>query len=276
MPYTPKEKPCSVCKTPFMPRHWKQSVCAACATALCVDCGGKKDARSPRCRACDTKFQRGISKGRRPEKPIETVIAEVEAIGLRPDKQYAFGYVIGVIFGDGCVSRVTDKIKHRCTDGSITVNTETSYRPLLMVTEEWFAHCFANQWCILTGRTVTVRKGFRSNFETSTVLKRKDYTITTFTVHPRSASVGRYLHHLKYKSAPAVLLKFPLDVFSGITQGMIDSEGYICAKYIDVSNMNIALLHVLAKMFNQLGTPARVYLSPSQKGCGHLRLKPPK
>lgn len=274
MPYTPTEQTCRICDAVFMPRDWRQSYCLDCSTAPCIDCGGAKDARAPRCRACDTIFQRGRPKGRRAIPPIDTIISEVETIGLQSDKQYAFGYIIGVTFGDGYVGQVTDKIKHRCKDGSITVNTGTSYRPRLSVTEEWFANRFAEHWQIPTGRSVKVWSHTRSSFEKSTLKgARTGYTLTLYVAAPRHAKISRYLHHLKYVCEPSYALQFPVEVLKGFIQGMIDSEGYTSPKYTDIANKNTDLLDALVVMLDRLGIAAKVYNSPSQN-VAHLRLSP--
>jgi len=211
-------------------------------------------------------------KNRREEKPIEQVISEAEAIGLLPEKQYAFGYVIGVVFGDGSVSKdVHGNLKR--ADGTVRPRPVTLYRVRLQVTEQVFAERFASQWTILTGKTPSIMTTTRTDFSKSTLKgRREEYRVNLFNIGPRHAIFGRYLAYLKYESDPSELLHFPLEVMRGFVHGMIDSEGYVRAKYTDIANKDIDLLNILVIMFARFGQKATVHTSLSQL-VAHLRTK---
>src|SRR2546429_4658233 len=111
---------CQLCGNLFTSRRSLQKHCPSCIekSHTCIDCGVQKhrSVRGPRCKKCS-----GISRiddgktgkwNRREEKPLEQVISEAETLGLLPEKQYAFGYVIGVVFGDGCITKETNAIPH--------------------------------------------------------------------------------------------------------------------------------------------------------------------
>ena len=209
-------------------------------------------------------------KNRREEKPIEQIISEAESIGLLPEKQYAFGYVIGVLFGDGSVSKdVHGNLKR--ADGTVRPRPVTLYRVRLQVTEQVFAERFASQWTILTGKTPSIMTTTRTDFSKSTLKgRREEYRVNLFNIGPRHAIFGRYLAYLKYEKHLSRMLDFPLEVIRGFVHGMIDSEGYVRAKYTDIANKDIDLLNTLVIMFENLGYAATVYTYPSQ-AVAHLR-----
>src|SRR6266571_4565201 len=107
-------------------------------------------------------------KNRRPEKPIEQIISEIETFGLLPEKQYAFGYVIGVLFGDGSISKETQRQSYIRSDGTRSPEMATIYLVRLQVTEQAFAERFGSQWEILTGRPAKLWSTVRTNFDKST------------------------------------------------------------------------------------------------------------
>jgi len=267
-----RTKMCRACGAEFLPRVGKQVYCDPCHTP-CPDCGKPKDVRALRCRSCAAIQREGVPAphNRRTPPPIDEVIAQCEGLGLPESKQYAFGYVIGVIFGDGSVSRVVDRIKFQSRSGRISVFEVASYRPRLGVTSRAFAERFAAQWAVLTGRIVGVREGTR-RFGKATLPGMPDnLTITIYTVNPRHTLLGRYLANLKYERGPATLPEFPEDVRRGILAGMIDSEGYIAPKYIDITNKDRALLLAIDAICTSLGKRSTIYDSPSQKVL-HLRI----
>lgn len=177
------------------------------------------------------------------------------------------------MYGDGAIVKVTDRVKHRCKSGNVTVHLRVSYRPRLEVTSHEFATRFATSWKGMTGRSVSVQSGVRSNFTSSTIPGMSlDRSVTLFRVTPRDHLFGRYLAHLKYECDPMILLKFPHDAMHGIVRGLIDSEGYIAPSYIDVANKNGRLLDALSQMLVRLGFASSIYCSPSQS-VQHLRVK---
>jgi len=131
---------CVRCGNAFTPRRNRQKYCPSCIeqSHTCVDCGvvQHRSVRGPRCKKCDSLNSIGKPRpwNRRPEKPIEQVISEVEAFGLLPEKQYAFGYVIGVIFGDGSITSETIRASHTCIDGTVTIRPSVMRRIRLSVT----------------------------------------------------------------------------------------------------------------------------------------------
>ena len=261
---------CKSCGNSFTTRRSLQKHCPTCIekSHTCIDCGAQKhrSVRGPRCRKCTniTRIGKPNLKGRCQEKPIGQVIAESEALGTLPEKQYALGYVIGVIFGDGSISKdVHDSLKR--SDGALRDRPVTLYRIRLQVTERIFAERFARQWQILTGKTPTIMTSVRTNFSKSTVKIREGYAVRLFTIGPRHALLGRYLAHLKHDSELYELLRFPPLVMQGIIHGMIDSEGWSpdwnSRKRIEISNKRATLLDVLAHMLNLLGYKATVYTS---------------
>ncbi len=264
---------CVRCGNPFTSRRNRQKYCPVCIeqSHLCVDCGAIKhrSVRGPRCRKCTNILLIGKPnlKNRREEKPIEQIISEAESIGLLPEKQYAFGYVIGVVFGDGSVSKdVHGNLKR--ADGTVRPRPVTLYRVRLQVTEQVFAERFANQWTILTGKTPSIMTTTRTDFSKSTLKgRREEYRVNLFNIGPRHAIFGRYLAHLKYESDPSELLRFPLEAMRGFVYGMIDSEGYLNPKRperIDIANKDIKLLDTLVLMLNCLEFGGKVYTNPSQ------------
>jgi|SRR6185312_9766127 len=256
------------------PRLPKQKYCAVCIkqSQICIDCGVKKHRsfRGPRCKKCDTlnRIDKPNLKNRRPEKPIEQVIVEAEEFGLVPEKQYAFGYVMGVVFGDGCVSKVSNRQSHVRSDGTQSVKRTGTYLIRLSVTSQAFAERFASQWEVLTGRPATISTKVRTNFSKSTLKGRSEgYSVQLFDVNPAHMLLGRYFKHLKHESELYELLRFPIEVMRGFVHGMIDSEGYINPKFpgrIDIANKRITLLDVIVLMLESLGCSGTVYTSSSQ------------
>ncbi len=271
---------CVQCNNPFTPRDRLQKYCPTCIeqSHICVDCGARKhrSTRGPRCKKCDEVHHIDMPnlKNRREEPPIEQVIAEVEAFGLLSEKQYAFGYVMGVMFGDGSISKEANRPSHIRSDGTRSLNTSIVYMVRLSVTSQAFAEHFGNQWEILTGRPAKLWATTRTNFSTSTLKgRREEYSVRLFNFRRSHILLGRYFSHLKYECDPTVLLDRPIEVTQGFIDGMVDSEGYVCERYIDIANKNIALLEVLAVMLERLGYSAKVYTSPSQS-ISHLRTVP--
>jgi hypothetical protein len=212
-------------------------------------------------------------KNRREEKPIEYVISEVEALGFLPEKQYAFGYVTGVIFGDGSISREKTSQSHIRSDGTKTPGRGFMYFVRLSVTSQVFAERFGSQWEVLTDRPAKIWTKVRTNFDKSTLKGRVEgYSVQLFNFRRCHVLLGRYFSHLKYENDPSYLLKFPLEVMRGFIHGMIDSEGYLNPKVprrIDIANKDIELLNTLVIMLEQFGYNANVYTSPSQS-VSHL------
>ena len=269
-------KNCRRCSRVFMPRVGGQVYCDPCHTP-CIGCGGKKDVRGDRCKRCEYagRIGRANPRNRRSEEPLANLIDRIESAFLAPTTAHAFGYVVGVMFGDGCISPVVDLIKYRCADGTITVHRNTSHRPRLAVTSEGFAQRFADRWNALTGRRVRVQRTTRSNFSSSTLKGlTQGRSVELFMVAPRHAPLGRYLHNLKYTRGADVALAWPIDAQRGFVEGMSDSEGYVSPSgYLDIANKDKSLLQVVSKMLGNLGYPARIYHSPSQ-AVSHLRTKP--
>lgn len=261
---------CFNCGKPFTPRRHKQKYCSSCIeqSHLCIDCGVRKhrSVRGPRCKKCTDAFKFGKPnlKNRREPLPIEQVITEVESFGLLPDKQYAFGYVIGVVFGDGAISKdVHDKLRR--SDGSPRLRPVVLYRIRLQVISQAFAERFANHWEILAGKRPTIMSTTRSHWPDSSLWKpehRRD--VKLFNVAPRHMLLGRYLAYLKFDSELYDLLRFPPDVMLGFMHGMIDSEGWVSRrnKRIEVSNKRATLLDVLGLMANSFGYTASVSEQP--------------
>jgi len=267
---------CVLCGNPFTPKDIRQKRCPDCVLKRksCAVCGIEKRSPGLRCVQCEyaARFGRPNLKIRREEKPIEQVISEAEVIGLLPEKRYAFGYVIGVIFGDGSISK--DVVKHlKRADGSPRVRPVTLYRVRLQVTEEAFAERFVKQWSVLTGKTPNIWQTTRTNFNKSTLKgRREEYSVQLFDVNFAHALFGRYLAHLKYGKHSSRALDFPIETTRGFVHGMIDSEGYLNAKKpgrIDIANKDIGLLDTLVKMFASLGFKATIYTYPSQN-VSHL------
>jgi hypothetical protein len=266
-----REKVCVGCGKSFVPRIGKQRWCYPCHTP-CPDCGGAKDVRAVRCRKCDAASQEGISKpgcGRKAP-TIEKVIHSIETIGLQPDRQFAFGYVIGVTFGDGCITVAKPKTAHKCKSGRVTRCVQTDHRFRLQVTNRDFAEAFAQQWGILTSVRPSVAPMVRTNFQKSTIPGHVSRTVHLYSVSPRNRPLARYLHRLKYSVGSTALPTFPRQVQLGILCGIIDSEGYIAKKHVDVANKDVALLEAVQTIFRTFGYPARIYRSPSQT-VAHLR-----
>lgn len=269
---------CQQCGNSFTPRRHRQKYCSVCIeqSHVCVDCGARKhrSVRGPRCKSCADIKRIGNPnlKNRREEIPIEQVTFEVEAFGLLPEKQYAFGYVIGTVFGDGSITKDKKRnLKRR--DGAPRDRLVTLYRIRLQVTERVFAERFAQQWTILIGKVPSIMTSTRTDFSKSTLKGcREEYTVELFTIGPRHALLGRYLAYLKYDSELYELLRFPPEVMRGFIHGMIDSEGYLNPKRpgrIDVGNKRVTLLDVMAFMLDIIGYKGTVYTSPSQS-VAHL------
>lgn len=259
---------CSLCGNSFTPRSNRQQRCSSCVikSKACETCGAKKQSGSPLCKKCFDVTRIGVPnlKNRHKDKPIEQVISEAEMLGLLPEKQYAFGYVMGVAFGDGSISRdIHNNLKR--SDGTVRPRSVTLYRVRLQVTSQAFAERFANQWTILTGKGPGIMTSTRTDFSKSTLKgRREEYCVQLFNVGPRHAVVGRYLFHLKYESELYELLRFPPEVMRGIIHGMIDSEGCEKGKHIDIANKRATLLDVLTLMLELLGYKATVYTYSSQ------------
>jgi hypothetical protein len=272
-----------MCSTAFTPRNVQQKYCSTCAHLdrrfgkPCEVCGVKKRFDAPRCKKCANLSRIDDGKtgqwNRREKKSIEQVIAEAETLGLLPEKQYTFGYVIGVVFGDGCAFPITSRIPHTRSDGTRRYHDSTTYCIKLQVTSHIFANRFAEHWNVLIGKFPRVKTSVRTNFSKSTLKGRSEkYRVQLFTVEPRHTLVGRYLRWLKYESEPSELLRFPLEVMRGFVHGMIDSEGYLNPKkpgFIDIANKNIKLLDTLVSMLERLNCKATVYTYPSQN-VSHL------
>ncbi len=272
---------CVSCGNPFTPRRHRQKYCPPCIqqSHTCVDCGAEKhrSVRGPRCRKCTDLLRIDDGKtgkwNRRVEKTIDQVVCEVESFGLLPDKQYAFGYVIGVVFGDGSISRVTNCIPHTRSDGTTATHDSTIYLIRLSVTSQTFAENFAKHLETLINKPVKVRSAIRTSFDKSTLKGRREgYSVQLFNIEKCHVLLGRYLAHLKYESSPTELMRFPLEAIRGFIHGMIDSEGYLNPKKpgcIDIANKDIKLLDTLVEMFALLGFKATVYTYPSQN-VSHL------
>lgn len=263
---------CALCDALFTPRNIRQQYCSPCVNKPCPSCGKPKDVRAEKCKQCEFANRIGQPniKNRRERPPMEQVISDIEAIGLLPEKQYAFGYVIGVTFGDGCVNESTVQSKHTCKNGAVVIQVKQLLHIDLQVTSQDFANRFALQWKSLTGRTTKVGSFVRT-FRSSTLKGMPDeYTSRLFRVSIANIAFARYLAHLKYGSRPSELLKFPLEVVRGFVHGMIDSEGYVRPEYTDIANKDIDLLNTLVAMLEMLGYTATVYTSPSQS-VAHLR-----
>lgn len=263
---------CRKCGIDFAPRDWRQDYCDPCHTP-CPDCGGGKDIRAARCRNCFGKHREGvpISWTRRAPLPIEEVIICVEDIGTQLGKQFAFGYVIGVAFGDGCITRVSETVRHKCKSGAVSHHQILRYRFCLQVTSQEFAEAFARKWTLLTGRPAKARTYTRTNFASSTLKGHTPKPILLHIVSCGHILFTRYLHNLKYTIGPSGLVKFPREVKLGIICGLIDSEGYVSGKYLDLANSDIGLLQSAQAIFADIGYSTRIYRSKSQR-IAHLRL----
>jgi len=267
-----KPKTCIGCGAEFIPHVGKQKWCYPCHKP-CPDCGCPKDVRAARCRKCDAAIQEGARKPNSGLKspPIEKVVASIEALGLHPDRQFAFGYVIGVTFGDGSISVSTVRGKHLCKSGRITICTQTDHRFRLQVTCREFAEALARQWGVLTSITPGVSSSVRTTFSRTTLRGHSPRPLRLYLVSPRNRPLARYLHRLKYEIGPVCFTDFPRQVQLGILCGMIDSEGYVAKKYLDVANKDVSLLKAVQALFLAFGYPTRIYQSPSQR-VAHLRL----
>ena len=201
------------------------------------------------------------------------ILPPIDPTWFLPEKQYAFGYVMGVIFGDGCISRELQQQSHIRSDGTRSPGMATIYLVRLQVTSQAFAERFGSQWEILTGRPAKIWSTTRTNFDKSTLKGRKEgYNVQLFNFRRCHVLLGRYFAHLKYERHPSKMLDFPLEVMRGFLHGMIDSEGYLnpkVPKRIDIANKDIDLLNTLVIMLERLGYTANVYTSPSQS-VSHL------
>lgn len=286
VPRAPRKKvlpaiDCIVCGATFNPGNTLQKYCFVCIeqSHICVDCGVQKhrSVRGPRCRRCTDLHRINNPRERQPreEKPVEQIISEVEAFGLLPAKQYAFGYVMGVVFGDGSITKETNRIPDGIrSDGTMGYHDATIHRVRLSVTSQAFAERFAERWEVLTGKPAKVYTSVRTNFEKSTLKGRREegYTVQLFNVRQCHVLLTRYLAYLKYDSELYELLRFPNEVLRGFIHGMIDSEGYLNPKVprrIDIANKKVTLLDVMVFMFELLGYKATIYTSPSQS-VAHL------
>ena len=273
---------CIVCGASFKPGSIAERRCPACIlkSKSCEVCGvTKKDSPGPRCRKCTDIHRIDDGKtgkwNRREEKSIEQVISEVEAFGLLSEKQYAFGYVMGVVFGDGSISKVTNRIPYTRSDGTTRYHDSTIRLIRLSVTSQAFAERFAKHLEVLIDSPVRIWTSTRTNFDKSTLKgRREEYSVQLFTIDKCHVLLGRYLAYLKHDSELYELLRFPVEVTRGFVHGMIDSEGYVNDNYTDIANKRVALLDVMVFMFEQLGYSATVYTSPSQS-VSHLRTSIP-
>lgn len=194
---------------------------------------------------------------------------QAEALLAIPEKAFSFGYVLGVIYGDGSVSRTTDR---RLLRDRETRSAYTSYRIRLQVTDRAFAEAFRAQWRCLTGRYVSVWSTVRTNFDNSSLKGHARRPTELFIVSPRANTLGRYFHYRKYECAPEWLLSLPREAALGFICGFIDSEGYVNPRYLDIANQDEHLLESVRSMFSRIGYPTRIYRNPSQR-VAHLRLR---
>lgn len=265
---------CPLCGNSFAPRTNRQKYCRICIHKPCPTCGKPKDVRAEKCKQCEfvNRIGQPNIKNCRERPPLEQVILEIESLGLLPERQYSFGYIMGVFFGDGCIGNAVQRSKHTCKNGTVITQEKHTLMMRLSVTSQAFAKHFSRQWELLTGRKSKVWETTRTNFDASTLkgMKEEEYSVKLFNVNPVYLSFARYMAHLKYEADLYELLRFPSEVARGFIHGMIDSEGYVNEKYTDIANKRATLLDVIAIMLESLGYKATIYMSPSQK-VAHLR-----
>ncbi len=258
--FTPPKnnKTCLICNQLFLPKVGKQKYCDDCHIP-CPMCNGKKDPRYKRCRKCDSLHKEGKPLGSRSRQTLKSLIDEIEVEYSTPDKSFAFGYVIGTALGDGCISKVTDKIKHTCLSNNISTYLREGYRVTLQTVTKEFALAFVSKWKVLVGREPKVREYTRTNFSFSSIINNPKPT-KLFQTSPRHAKLGRYLYHIKYERPLMDLLSLNKETLNGILVGMIDSEGYVNPKkYIIISNKKLELLEICKHVLLSLGYSSKIY-----------------
>ena len=169
--------------------------------------------------------------------------------------------MLGVILGDGSLS------KGRCGNG-------TGYGLRLEVKSEAFARKFASHVEAVVGRKpwfTTYTKTVKANPK----IRMPEVTITCHITGIWSREWYDILAVFEKQRQFSGILEFGEEFKRGFLQGMIDSEGYVNPKYVDVANKDIQLLETVKLVAESLGH--RAYVTgpyPYSRGVAHLRLDP--
>ncbi len=164
-------------------------------------------------------------------------------------ENYSFGYVLGVILGDG--SLYVGKLP-----------TNDIYVLSLMAKDRDFVEGFSHHYKQITGRTAKVRSYYR---------KGRKY----FHVSPANKGLYQLLSPIKHGKDYQRLFALSEEAKKGLIAGFIDSEGYILInrerRHIDIKNTDIELLKTLRKILESYNIFSNLYVR-SHRGTFNSKL----
>lgn len=178
-----------------------------------------------------------------------------------PDN-YAGGYLLGVILGDGCIAT----IKH--SDG------RTAFQIRLDVKSEAFADKFRDALAACTGQSPFKTTSERT-MKANPAISMPETQIKTFVIGVTSREWYDILKPYKKDRKFDGILERSTDFLRGFFQGVLDSEGYVGKTYTDIANKDIDFLGLLKNVLAVLGYPASIQGPyPYSRGVAHLRTAP--
>ena len=224
--------------------------CKWCKSEQVIRYGGKGNKQLWRCKLCGRSFYFGLKKEKE-ERPLIF--------------NYSLGYVIGVLVGDGSLSKwrdyhyFDDKFRQVQKSKATKIVPRYRYGIQLLVKDRDFAETFAKRLQEITGRDVSPYPvTCKEVTEIAGNKLSKPYSMHGFKVQQTNKNLYKKL--LPLKEDLTWIMETDMEVINGFLMGLFDSDGGVTKRpRVHLTNKDKNLLDLVKQLLRKYKIDAHIY-----------------